>query len=134
MESVAHKTHLNLKLTGQTMTKFAYTVAELEMLYYAHGVYFRSHEKDVLTHHHIQYESQKDNAYSRLFAVASLWTVTHHLNLSLSPFPCTPSHLPFSSLPDKGVTKMTKDSLQNGMQHQAMKSTQIQFYPQTNII
>lgn len=80
------------------------------------------------------YASQTDNAHSRLFAVPSLWTVTHQLNLSPLPFPSTPSHLPSSSLPNKGVTKMTKDSPQNEMQHQAEKSTRIQFYPKTNIL
>jgi len=29
---------------------------------------------------------------------------------------------------------MTKDSLQNEMQHQAEKSTRIQFHPKTNIL
>lgn len=39
------------------------------------------------------YASQSDNAFCRLFAVASLWTVTHRLNLSPLPFPPAPSHL-----------------------------------------
>lgn len=38
------------------------------------------------------YASQTDNACCRLFAVASLWTVTHRLNLSPLPFPPAPSH------------------------------------------
>lgn len=83
---------------------------------------------------HTVYASQTDNACSRLFAAPSLWTVTHQLNLSPLPFPCAPSHLPSSSLPNKGVTKMTKDSPQNEMQHQAEKNTRIQFHPKTNIL
>lgn len=83
---------------------------------------------------HTVYASQTDNACSRLFAVPSLWTVTHQLNLSPLPFPCASSHLPSPSLPNKGVTKMTKDSTQNKMRHEAQKSTRIQFHIKTNII
>lgn len=50
------------------------------------------------------------------------------------PFPCTLSHLPPSSLPNEGVTTMTKDSPQNETQHQAEKSGRIQFRPKTNIL
>lgn len=106
------------------------------MLWYTHSAYTSAHERKACVYAtaRIVYTSQTDNACSRLFAVSSLWTVTHQLNLSPLPFPCTPSHLPSSCLPNKGVTKMTKDSPQNEMQHQAEKSTRIQFHPKTNIL
>lgn len=107
-----------------------------DMFWYTHGqnAYTSSHEKRHVFMQHTVYASQTDNACSRLFVVPSLWTVTHQLNLSPLTFPCTPSHLPSSSLPNKGVTKMTKDSPQNEMQHQAENNTRIQFHPKTNIL
>lgn len=111
-------------------------MVEFGMSWYTHSAYTGSHEERhvFMQQAHTVYASQADNACSRLFAVPSLWTVTHQLNLSPLPFPCTPSHLPSSSLPNKGVTKMTKDSPQNKMQHQTEKSTRIQFHPKTNIL
>lgn len=53
----------------------------------------QAQKQHMLIQQHISYASQTDNGCCRLFAVASLWTVTHRLNLSPLPFPHAPSHL-----------------------------------------
>lgn len=142
-ESEEHKTILNVRLTGQNIRNIYIGHGGICYLYTeaccgVHTMHIPAPmKKDMClcnSAYSIVYASQTDNASSRLFAMPSLWTVTHQLNLSPLPFPCTPSHLPSSSLPNKGVTKMTKDSPHNEMQLQAEKSTRIQFHPKTNIL